>query len=260
MPEEHINLFEQLYRYNHSKVYRLALSLCGNEHDAEDITQEAFLKAFRSYDSFREESSFFTWIYRITINITKDYMKYRDKFPINALTEDLGYTLENIVDPHPANNPETEFFASQVKVRCLHGLTECFPAKQRIVFCLAMIIGLPHKDIANIMNCSISSVKITLHRARKRWFGFMENRCQFIKKSNPCNCKQYIRFCQQQGLLSKDFSATPDPQIIQQTREDITKLKILHNLYRELYREKVDVTFAQRIKDGITNKEWVFFS
>lgn len=79
MREKSSNSFEKKYSENHAKVYRLALSLCGNAHDAEDVCQEAFLKAFRSYTSFREECSFFTWIYRITINAAKDHMKYRNR-------------------------------------------------------------------------------------------------------------------------------------------------------------------------------------
>lgn len=259
MAEENGNTFEKQYSDNHTKVYRLALSLCGNEHDAEDVCQEAFLKAFRSYTSFREESSFFTWIYRITINVAKDYMKYRSKLPIIALTEDFGYSIEEIIDSNPDNSPETEYLSCQVRVQCLHCLTECLPMKQRIIFCLAIILEIPHKYIAEIQNCSVSSVKTTLHRSRKRWFGFMGNRCQFIKKTNPCNCRQYVRFGLAQGWIKTDMPCTPHPEITRQARENLTQLKLLQNVYQNLYREKSDVHFAQRVKNGINENEWAFF-
>jgi RNA polymerase sigma-70 factor (ECF subfamily) len=260
MLKQNVELLDRLYRDNYVKVYKLALSLSSNVHDAEDITQEAFSRAFRSYGSFREESSFFTWIYRIAINVANDYMKYRNKLPIYTLTEDLGYALEDIIDPNPANNPETELLAYQVRVKCLHCLTECLPAGQRMVFCLAIIIGLRHKCIAQIMDCSVSSVKTALHRAKKRWFGYMENRCQLIKKSNPCNCKQFVRFGLKRGWISKDVLVNPRPQSVLQAKEEITKLKILQNSYRDLYQDTADASFSQRIKDGINDKEWLIFS
>lgn len=67
--------FDQLYRENYVKVYNLALGLTGNSDEAEEITQEAFFRALKSYDTFRHDSSFFTWIYRIMLNVSNSYMK-----------------------------------------------------------------------------------------------------------------------------------------------------------------------------------------
>lgn len=260
MTEEHTTLFDKLYCDNQAKVYRLALSLTGNAHDAEDITQEAFFRAFRSYDTFREDSSFFTWIYRIAVNVANDHLKYRSKLPIYSLTEDLGYSLEDIIDPNPSNNPETELLGYQARIRCLHALTECLQANERKVFCLAITLGLPHKTIAEILECSVGSVKTTLHRAKKRWFGYMENRCQFIKKSNPCNCKQFVRFGLKQGWISKEVTVNPLPPVAVRAREDIGKMKMLRDFYQDIYQDKADESFAQRVREGIKNKEWAIFS
>ena len=82
MSDKLTELFDQLYCDNQAKVYKLALGLIGDANDAEDITQEAFFRAFRSYHTFREESSFFTWIYRITLNVANDYLKQRAKLKI----------------------------------------------------------------------------------------------------------------------------------------------------------------------------------
>ncbi len=260
MTDEQTELFDRLYRDNQPKVYRLALSLAGNAHDAEDITQEAFFRAFRSYDGFREESSFFTWIYRIAINVSNDHLKHRTKLPIYSLTEDQGYSLEEIIDSNPANNPETELLAYQVRVKCLHCLTECLQANERKVFCLSVTLDLPHKQVAEILECSTGSVKTTLHRARKRWFGYMENMCQFIKKSNPCNCKQYIRFALSKGLISKDVAVDPRPPIIMQARTEVINLRTIRDFYQDLYRERADESFAKRVREGIKNKEWIILS
>lgn len=260
MITEEKDRFDQLYRDNQPKVYRLAFSLAGNAHDAEDITQEAFYRAFRSYGTFRKESSFFTWIYRITVNVSNDYLKQRAKMPVEMLTEDMGFSLEEIIDPNPANDPETELLGQQTRIKCLHAMTECLPVEQRKVFCLAITMGLPHKLVAEILECSVSSVKTTLHRAKKRWHGYMENRCQFIKRSNPCNCRQFVRFGLSKGWFSKDTAHDPRPPAAIQAKEDVIKLQTMHELYQNLYTDRAEESFAQRIRDGIRNKEWAILS
>ena len=92
-----VNIFEELYREHFVKVYRLALGLVRNPSDAEEITQEAFLRAFRAYHSFREDSSFFTWIYRIVLNVANDYMKKKEKLPVQSL-EAAGYIIDESID------------------------------------------------------------------------------------------------------------------------------------------------------------------
>lgn len=260
MSEKLAELFDQLYRVNQAKVYKLALSLTGNTNDAEEITQEAFFRAFRSYHTFRADSSFSTWIYRITLNVAKDYLKQRSKLPIYELTEDLGYSIEDIIDPNPANDPETELLAREARYKCLHCLTECLPTKQRMVFCLAITIGLPHKIVAEVLECSVGSVKTTLCRAKKRWSGYMENRCQLIKKSNPCNCKQWIRFGLAQGWFSNQVITKPRPPIDLQAKEEIIEMRTLRDTYQELYQDTAGESLAQRIRSGIKNNEWAIFS
>ncbi len=247
--------FEQLYNENLNKVYRLALALTGNTSDAEEITQEAFFRAFRSFDCFRKESSFFTWIYRITVNVANDYMKERNKTLLQMLTEDFGYGIEDIIDTNPDNNPETELLAKEVTIKCLYCLTEYLPINQRKVFCLAITIGLPHKVVAEILGCSLSTVKTTLYRAKKRWFDYMENRCGLMKKSNPCHCNQWVRFGKEQGWLFQ-----VENPVIQQSIEELVKLRNLRNIYQAIYQETMDEVIVQRIKEGIKNKEWQIIS
>ena len=260
MNSEHIELFDQLYRDNQAKVYRLAMGLAGNVHDAEDITQEAFYRAFRSYHTFRGGSSFFTWIYRITLNVANDYLKHRTKLPIYTLTEDLGFSIDEVIDRNPSNNPETEMLALQVRVKCLHCLTECLPIKQRRVFCLALMLELPQKQVAEILECSLSAVKTTLHRAKKRWFGYMEDKCQLINKSNPCNCNQFVRFGLKRGWVVKDVSAVPNAVLASTIKEEIGQLQTLSAFYSNLYREAAAESFAERLREGIKNKEWEVLS
>ena len=253
------NSFEQLYNEHFIKVYRLALGLVRNSFDAEEITQESFLRAFRSYNSFREDSSFFTWIYRITLNVANDYIKKKEKMPVQSL-EDAGYTIDEMIDPNQTSDPESEFLAHEAKVMCLHAITECLEGNQRKIFCLAVTLGLPQKTVAEILDCPVGTVKTSLHRAKKRWFGYMENRCSLISKSNPCNCKQWVKFGLSQGWLSpneaRDINIAPNPVYI----KEVLDLRTLRDIYKTLYSETDIEHIAERIKTGIKNKEWYIIS
>jgi len=260
LSDDPAELFDQLYRKNKEMLFKLALGLTGNRHDAEEIIQETFLRAFRSFRDFRGECAFSTWTYRIAMNVANDYLRQRFKFPVPALTEDLGYALEEILDANPANNPETELLANQIRIKCLHSLTECLPLEQRKVFCLAITLGLPHKLVAEILQCSVSSVKTALHRAKARWFGYMEDRCQLINKSGSCSCKQWVRFGLSQGWITPQAAAASPPPNTMQAREEISELKALRTLYQSTCQETADQAYAQRLRNGIRNKEWAIFS
>ena len=241
-------------------VLKLALGLTGNSQDAEEVTQEAFLKAFRCYGDFREECAFSTWICRIAINVANDYLRQRTKFPVHQLTEDFGYRLEEILDQNPASNPETELLANQIRIKCLHSLTECLPLEQRKVFCLAITLGLPHRLVAEILECTVGSVKTALHRAKARWFGYMEDRCQLINKTGTCSCKQWVRFGLSQDWITPQTAvASPYPDLVQ-VKEEIGRLKALRTLYQSACQATADESYAKRIRDGIKNGEWAIFS
>jgi RNA polymerase sigma-70 factor (ECF subfamily) len=259
MLAEKTSTFELLYEEHFVKVYRLALTLTRNPSDAEEITQEAFLKAFRSYDSFRADSSFFTWIYRITLNAANDYMKQRDKMMTEQL-EDEGYSVEEIPDDDLTHDPETEALAKEAKVMCLHSITECLSGRQRKVFCLVITLGLTQKTAAEILGCSVGAVKVALHRAKKQWFGYMEGRCELVNKNNPCHCKQWVKLALSRGWLSSDeaerIDMSPNPERI----KEVLDMRSLCDLYRSLYPESDTDRIAERIKTGIQNSEWGILS
>lgn len=251
--------FDKLYRDNYVKIYRLALGLTHNLSDAEDITQETFLRAFRSYNTFKEESSFFTWIYRIAVNVANDYMRQRKKLPIYEIAESAGCSVEDLADPHPANNPETRLMVNEVKRACMLAFTECLPVNQRKVFFLIMGLDLPQKHVAEILDCSVSSVKSMLHRAKNRIIGYMQSRCQIIKKSNNCRCEQWVRRGISKGWITKESVTNPLPTI-----KIPNKLKLymrdIREIYRNVYLADNNEVLAKFIKDGFAQKKWATFS
>lgn len=259
MSENYTELFDQLYRDNYVKVYRLALGLTHNFSDAEDITQEAFVRAFRSYHTFRDESSFLTWIYRITVNVANDYMKQRSKLPIYEIADKSGCSVDDLADPNPAYGPETKLMVNEVMRVCMAAFTECLPVNQRKVFFLTIGLGLPYKIAAEILDCSVSSVKTTLHRSKTRLIGYMESRCQLIKKSNPCRCEQWVKRGISQGWITKECITNPLPKITIPEKVKIY-MRDLRDIYKNVYLADNDEVLTKFFKEGFAQKKWATFS
>lgn len=266
-PENVIEHFDQLYRDNYVKVYRLAFGLANRgftvadrRNDAEDITQEAFLRAFRSFHTFREDSSFFTWIYRITINVANDYMRQRTKLPIYETLEKFGCSEEELIDPNPANDPETKLLANEVMRVCMLGFTSCLPLHQKKAFFLVIGLGLTYQLAAEILDCTVGSLKTTLHQAKKRLAGYMESRCSLRNKSNPCRCcEQWVKFCLSHGGITKECITNPTAKI---TIPDKVKLYMrdVRDIYRSVYWARSDEAMAEMLKEGFAKKKWATFT
>jgi len=259
--------FDQLYRDNYVKVYRLALGLANRVgfdnlasrfSDAEDITQEAFLRAFRSFDTFQENSSFFTWICRITINIAHDYMRQRAKLPIYELLERFGCSEAELIDPNPANDPETRLLANESMRNCMLGFTECLPLDQKKALFLVMGLGLSYKLAAEILDCSVSSFKSKIYRAKDRLVGYMESRCSLVDKSNTCRCEHLGRFLSQSPVI-KECITNPTAKI---TIPDKVKLYMrdVRDIYRDVYCARSDEVMAEMLKEGFAKRKWATFS
>ena len=247
--------FGILYRENYERVFRVAVACMGQAEDAEEIVQEAFLKAFRGYREFRGDSTVTTWITRIVLNACRDQWKRRRKLPLEVLTEDEGHRLEDLADMGRGNDPETMLLSREAQFKCLHCLTECLPEAQRQAFCLAVTLDLPHRTVAGILGTSEGAVKASLHRAMKRWKGYMENRCEFIKASNPCRCKQWIRFGQERGWIRPETPVRNEVDMV--FRNEIIRLRDLCNLYHRLYAGEAERFFAERLAEGMERQEWM---
>lgn len=258
--------FDRLYRDNYVKVYRLAFGLANRaasvadrHNDAEDITQEAFLRAFGSFHTFREDSSFFTWICRITMNVAHDYMRQRTKLRIYETLEELGCSEEGLIDPDPANDPETRLLANEVMRVCMYGFTESLTIHQKKAFFLVTGLDLPYKLAAEILECSVGSLKTTLHRAKDRLAGYMESRCFLIKKSNPCRCEQWVKACLSHGRITTECITNPTARI---TVTDKVKIYMrdLRDIYRDVYGARSDEAMAEMLKEGFAKKKRTTFT
>src|SRR5579872_501159 len=138
--------FEELVRQYDQPVLRLALHLTGSEQDAQDVYQEAFLKAYRHLGSFRFECSFYTWIYRIVTNLCLDHLRKRKtrREDPHVLTDSSGQEvdlLERVSDDRAGANPERDLMRRELGARIARALARLTP-RERIVFELKHYQGL----------------------------------------------------------------------------------------------------------------------
>ncbi len=153
--------FEKLFYLCKDSVYNIALRFTGNRQDAEDLTQEAFIKIYFGLKNFRMESSFSTWVYRITANLCFDFLRRRAK---RAAVEGPSEELREV----PARGGDPLFLLTQKELASkVEEAFEALKPDERLVLTLRVIERLPYKDIADILDCSIGAAKMRVHRARE---------------------------------------------------------------------------------------------
>lgn len=164
--------FDALVRQYDQAVLRLALHLTGSEQDAEDIHQEAFLKAYRYLGNFRFECSFYTWIYRIVTNLCLDLLRRRksrreDQAVMIDQSGDELDLLSNVSDERASANPDRELNRKFLGERILSALDQLTP-RERMVFELKHYQGLRLRTIGEMLNTTEETAKNTLFRATRK--------------------------------------------------------------------------------------------
>lgn len=152
--------FDELVRLTYGDVYKLAVKMTGNEADASDVVQDAYVRAFRALRRFRGDASFSTWLYRITSNCASTFLSRRSRQRCDDLSE-----LDNVVDPDPEQDPTLRAEASTLRQTIERALDQ-LPHRLRAVVVLKDVEDLSHREIAERLGISESATKVRLHRAR----------------------------------------------------------------------------------------------
>lgn len=156
--------FEELVERHKQKAYRIAFDFTRDREEAKDLSQEAFLKAFVHLKNFDGRSGFYTWFYRILVNVCLDYRR-RNK---RAVIEEFNESVENQVDPShqtPTTLSPYQHVAADQMSRKVGAALESLPPRQRTAFILKNNQGLSIKEIAETMQTAEGTVKVHLHRA-----------------------------------------------------------------------------------------------
>ena len=151
--------FAQLYQLFSEKVYNTALSYTQNKTDAEEITQEVFILIFRKANQFKGDSTISTWIYRITVNVSLNYLKAQKRRSISPWKKERDDASDF---NHPGVLLENKENASE-----LFRIIKQLPENQKTAIILSFIEDLPRQEVADVMELSLKAVESLLQRAKK---------------------------------------------------------------------------------------------
>ena len=154
--------FDELVRATYADAYTLAYRLTGNEEDARDVVQDAYLRAYKGLKRFREEAQFSTWLYRITANCASTTLSRRSKNTHDDLEDE-----ETMADERRDYDPQVRAELSLERDRVSAAVAD-LPPRLRAVVVLRDVYDLPHEAIAAELGISEAAAKVRLHRARKK--------------------------------------------------------------------------------------------
>ena len=159
--------FEPLVERYRQRVWRLAYQILRDREDAWDCAQEAFVRAFHSLPSFRGQSAFYTWLFRITVNVATDRQRARGAQARAFGAERVPEEEWGRTTPDPGGGPDKVAVQAEQRERIRQAL-DALPPKARAIIMLSDVEGLSYREIAEVLRCPIGTVMSRLHNARKR--------------------------------------------------------------------------------------------
>jgi len=167
-----IAAFEEIYRQTSGFVYNVAFRVTGNNHDAAEVTQDVFMKAYRSLKNFEYRSSLKTWLYRIAVNLAINHYRKNARHAQGRVefdpASDYGYDYKT--------DPAAQIIEKEERERKVVSLLDALEPEQRVCIVLREIEGLSYEEIAGALKININTVRSRLSRAREKLLAFAEKR------------------------------------------------------------------------------------
>ena len=168
-----VNAFETLVLAYEKNVYNIALRMTGNSEDASDMTQETFIKAYNSLQSFRGDSKFSVWLYRIATNVCLDFLRSKSRRPTVSLSVEDNEGDEVQLDvADESQSPELLLDRQMTRESVRRGLETLSPEYRQILL-LREIQGLSYEEISQALGLEAGTVKSRIFRARKKLCAFL---------------------------------------------------------------------------------------
>ena len=159
--------FDALVRRYQHKVVKLVLRYVRDPAEAEDIAQEAFIKAYRALPRFRGDSAFYTWLYRIAINTAKNYLVSKSRRPPDTdIDVDQGEYQEVGLALSDIENPENSLARDQLQAVVYKAIDD-LPEELKVAVTLREFEGLSYEEIAGVMDCPVGTIRSRIFRARE---------------------------------------------------------------------------------------------
>ena len=213
---------EKLVLRHQAWIYNIAVRMVFQPQDAEEVTQEVLVKVITKLSTFKGESNFRTWLYRIVANHVLN-MKRRSVETLELSFAKYGVSIDNTPDldlPDPKSVPvEVPLLVEEAKIGCTTGMLLCLDRKQRLVFTLGEILGASDTVGSEVLEMSADNFRQCIARARRDLYSFMNNRCGLVNKDNPCRCAKKTR-----GFIERGHVDPHHLQFVPQHVEQIKKV------------------------------------
>ena len=259
---------ENLVRRHQAWVFNIAHRMMWRRELAEDATQEILIKVVTKLSTFRAQSEFRTWLYRIAVNHLLNLRKSEIEQRLSTFT-DLSQALDATPEldlPDPQTVPvEMPLLIHEAQVGCMSGMLLCLDRRQRMAFILGEIFGVSSDLGADVMEISPDNFRQLLSRARRDLYQFMQNKCGLINSANPCRCAKKTRGFMQMGFLDPNrlqFTKTRLARIDEVAPDRLSELESLDREHAELFREhaflappNIASTLRALIKQSSFNEE-----
>jgi len=174
--EEDLSAYDELVRRFQERIYATVYHMTSNHEDANDLVQETFIKAYRALKSFKGDSSFYTWIYRIAVNKTLNFLKQR-KNRVQLSLNDLDFNIENdpdLVALISEKTPRRNLGLIELQEK-LNGAMQKLSEHHRMVVILHDVQDLSHEEIGKIMDCNVGTVRSRLFYARQQLQAYLSD-------------------------------------------------------------------------------------
>ncbi len=248
-------------------VYNLALKMTRQSEDAEDLTQEVFIKAITSLAKFKGKSSFRTWMYRITVNHFLNTRKKKQEIRVQDF-ESYFNSIDAIPESelNATEQKELSETVEEIRINCTAGMLMCLDQEQRLIYILGEMFEIDHVLGSEILGITPGNFRIRLMRARNDLYNWMNKRCGLVNEANPCRCARKTKGFIKAGIVDRgnltfnvrykqriwDLS-TKDAKAISETVEDLNK-KVFqsHPLQLPLTKNRiVDEVINNRLIKGL---------
>lgn len=198
---------ESLVLRHQAWIYNIAVRMVFKPHDAEEVTQEVLVKVITRLSTFKGESKFRTWLYRIVANHVLN-MKRRSLETPTLTFAFYGDAIDRTPDldlPDPKSVPvELPLLVEEAKIGCTTGMLLCLDRKQRLIFTLGEILGASDTVGSEVLEMTADNFRQSLARARRDLYSFMNNQCGLVNKNNPCRCPKKTKGFIEAGHVDPD--------------------------------------------------------
>jgi len=227
---------------HHVFIYNLGLKMTKSVEDAEDLTQEVFIKAITALTKFKGHSKFRTWLYRIAVNHFLNTKKRKTELKVNDF-ESYFNSIDNIPDYELDNQEQDDLSESieEIRINCTAGMLLCLDKVQRMTYILGEMFDIDHNLGSEILGITAGNFRIRLMRARQDLYNWMNEKCGLVNKSNPCRCAKKTRAYIQAGYVDPNnlkFNSRHKKKIYELSKEKaVTIANTMEDLYKKIFQQ-----------------------